>query len=217
MFSRSQRLVTLSRVSHAACRALFACGGALAQRLERLAVGSECLPVLVAHRAYALDDDLLAWAERQRTAQARKGVGWAVQSLERACATHMHLHSRLVVLQRALAVILGLATAPCLQVCRGPVGEEHRRHFPVDAVQKVEFDRARVVCHRFGVPTLLDWVSDGSIILVELRRLMARETEFTEAVKRLGDLIEGDMGGKMVMLTDERLLLLPPGIDTGGS
>ena len=46
---------------------------------------------------------------------------------------------------------------------------------------------------------------------------MARETEFTEAVKRLGDLIEGDMGGKMVMLTDERLLLLPPGIDTGGS
>lgn len=117
-------------------------------------------------------------------------------------------------------------TLPSTEQDSDPMPDQRRRyhrmedlypHAPVPLVPDGVVLRRATLLDLTGVPTLLDWVSDGSIILVELRRLMARETEFTEAVKRLGDLIEGDMGGKMVMLTDERLLLLPPGIDTGGS
>lgn len=74
-----------------------------------------------------------------------------------------------------------------------------------------------VVLHRgvlndlTGVAQLLDWVSDGDAAIVELTKIMGRETEFAASIERLSTFIEGDLGGQIIQLTDSRLLLLPPG------
>ncbi|HIA90232.1 MAG TPA: hypothetical protein EYO09_03970 [Candidatus Poseidoniales archaeon] len=62
-----------------------------------------------------------------------------------------------------------------------------------------------------GVSQLLDWVSEGDAVIVELSRILTRETEFAIAVDKLSTFIEGDIGGQIIQLTDSRLLLLPPG------
>ena len=62
-----------------------------------------------------------------------------------------------------------------------------------------------------GVPQLLDWVSDGDVAIVEMGRMMQRETEFETALNQLHTFIENDLNGQIVQLTGSRLLLLPPG------
>ena len=62
-----------------------------------------------------------------------------------------------------------------------------------------------------GVSQLLDWVSEGDAVIVELSRIITRETEFAIAIDSLSTFIEGDIGGQIIQLTDSRLLLLPPG------
>jgi hypothetical protein len=62
-----------------------------------------------------------------------------------------------------------------------------------------------------GVSQLLDWVSEGDAVIVELSRIITRENEFAIAIDRLSTFIEGDVGGQIIQLTDSRLLLLPPG------
>ena len=62
-----------------------------------------------------------------------------------------------------------------------------------------------------GISKLLDWVSEGDAVIVELSRILTRETEFAIAIDRLSTFIEGDIGGQIIQLTDSRLLLLPPG------
>jgi len=68
----------------------------------------------------------------------------------------------------------------------------------------------RAVLHdTSGMSELFDWVAQGDLVIVELRRLMERKIEFADAVSRLQSLIEGDLGGQLVQIGDERLLLLP--------
>lgn len=68
----------------------------------------------------------------------------------------------------------------------------------------------RAVLHdTSGMSQLFDWVAQGDLVIVELRRLMEREIEFADCVARLQSLIEGDLGGQLVQVGDERLLLLP--------
>ena len=62
-----------------------------------------------------------------------------------------------------------------------------------------------------GVSDLLNWVADGEGVIVELKRIMAREIEFQTVLMRLSTFIEDDIGGQIIQLTDSRLLLLPPG------
>ncbi|HIK78931.1 MAG: hypothetical protein CXT69_00900 [Methanobacteriota archaeon] len=62
-----------------------------------------------------------------------------------------------------------------------------------------------------GVSDLLNWVADGEGVIVELKRIMAREVEFQTVLMRLSTFIEDDIGGQIIQLTDSRLLLLPPG------
>jgi hypothetical protein len=70
----------------------------------------------------------------------------------------------------------------------------------------------RGVLHELaGVSPLLDWVSEGDAVIVELSRIISRETEFAIAIDKLSTFIEGDIGGQIIQLTDSRLLLLPPG------
>ena len=62
-----------------------------------------------------------------------------------------------------------------------------------------------------GCGVLMDWVSDGHGSIVEMKRLMARPTEFKTALAMLNEFIEGDVRGQIIRITDTRLLLLPQG------
>ncbi|MDP6888493.1 MAG: hypothetical protein QF454_00500 [Candidatus Thalassarchaeaceae archaeon] len=81
----------------------------------------------------------------------------------------------------------------------------------------VPFGRGDVIVHRAilhdssGVEQLFDWVASGDVAIVELKRLMQREIEFATTIARLQQLIEGDLGGALVQIGDERLILLPSG------
>ncbi len=72
-----------------------------------------------------------------------------------------------------------------------------------------------VVIHRAmldditGVPMVMDWVSDGDLVIVEMSRMLGRELELQTAVERLRGFIEDDLCGEVVRLGDTRLLLLP--------
>ncbi len=106
------------------------------------------------------------------------------------------------------------------------LGEEYhdlgRRH-PIAPVPRTQNDAMihRALLHDLtGVEQLQDWLSEGDIVIVELKRLMNRGSEFKQAVSRLQIFIEKDIGGEMVQLGDSRLMLLPgsfrgiEGIDT---
>jgi len=70
----------------------------------------------------------------------------------------------------------------------------------------------RAVLHdSSGVEQLFDWVSSGDVAIVELKRLMRREVEFAATITRLQNMIEGELGGGLVQIGDERLILLPAG------
>lgn len=62
-----------------------------------------------------------------------------------------------------------------------------------------------------GVPQIMDWLSDGDIVIVEMGRMMQREVEFKTALRQLDEFVEGDLKGQIIQLTTSRLLLLPPG------
>ena len=62
-----------------------------------------------------------------------------------------------------------------------------------------------------GTSTLLDWLADGHASIVEMGRLIKRDTEFNAALDAMHTFIEADLGGQIIQLTDTRLMLLPPG------
>ena len=77
--------------------------------------------------------------------------------------------------------------------------------------------RGEAIIHRAilqdssGIDSLFDWVADGDVAIVELKRLIHREIEFANCISRLQELIEGDLGGTLVQVGDDRLILLPAG------
>ena len=69
----------------------------------------------------------------------------------------------------------------------------------------------RAVLHdSSGVDALFDWVADGDVAIVELKRLIHRDVEFAATIDRLKTLIVGDLGGSLIQVGDDRLILLPP-------
>jgi len=77
--------------------------------------------------------------------------------------------------------------------------------------------RGEAIIHRAvlqdssGIEALFDWVAAGDVAIVELKRLIRREVEFANCVSRLQELIEQDLGGTLVQVGDDRLILLPAG------
>ena len=70
----------------------------------------------------------------------------------------------------------------------------------------------RAVLHDVsGLEMLLDWAADGQIVIIELRRIIDRDFELTTAIEQPSNFVEGDLGGQLVQLGEERILLLPPG------
>ena len=73
-----------------------------------------------------------------------------------------------------------------------------------------------VVVHRAlledvtGIAQLMDWISDGDIVIVEMTGLMSRDMELQLAVGNIQEFVEGDLNGQLVRLGNSRLLLLPP-------
>tara|TARA_B100000085_G_C18382969_1_gene447185 strand:+ start:43 stop:432 length:390 start_codon:yes stop_codon:yes gene_type:complete len=65
-----------------------------------------------------------------------------------------------------------------------------------------------------GVSRLMDWVSDGDIVIVEMTDIMEKETELHLTVNKIQEFIERDMNGQVVRLGQKRLLLLPPNFDS---
>ena len=60
-----------------------------------------------------------------------------------------------------------------------------------------------------GVSKVMDWVSDGDLVIVEMSNLLTRELELQTTVERIRDFVEDDISGEVVSLGDTRLLLLP--------
>jgi len=77
--------------------------------------------------------------------------------------------------------------------------------------------RGDVIIHRAvlhdssGINQLFDWTASGDITIVELKRLMHREIEFASTISRLQKMVEGELGGSLVQIGDERLIILPTG------
>jgi len=89
--------------------------------------------------------------------------------------------------------------------------------FPHAPVPRTQGD---VIVHRAlledvtGIAQLMDWISDGDIVIVEMTDLMSRDMELQLAVGRIQEFVEGDMCGQLVRLGNARLLLLPPTFDS---
>ena len=85
--------------------------------------------------------------------------------------------------------------------------------FPHAPVPRTQGD---VIVHRAlledvtGIAQLMDWLSDGDIVIVEMTGLMSRDMELQLAVRKIQEFVEGDMRGQLVRLGNSRLLLLPP-------
>jgi|ETNmetMinimDraft_35_1059890.scaffolds.fasta_scaffold68778_2 SepF-like predicted cell division protein (DUF552 family) len=63
-----------------------------------------------------------------------------------------------------------------------------------------------------GLDKLLNWAADGEITIVELGKILDRGFEFETAIERISGFIVDDMGGSLVQLGEDRLLLLPPDV-----
>ena len=44
-----------------------------------------------------------------------------------------------------------------------------------------------------GVSTILNWISDGDLVIIEMSKLMKRETELHAAIKKIRDFVELDL------------------------
>ncbi len=62
-----------------------------------------------------------------------------------------------------------------------------------------------------GTSQLMDWLADGEAAIVRMERLLNRDLELQTAIERLNQFVETDLGGQIIMLTESRLMLLPPG------
>jgi|TARA_B100000959_G_scaffold153056_1_gene160442 SepF-like predicted cell division protein (DUF552 family) len=65
-----------------------------------------------------------------------------------------------------------------------------------------------------GIGELMNWVSDGDIVIVEMTGLLSRDLELQLAVSKMQEFVEGDICGQVVRLGNSRLLLLPPTFDS---
>jgi len=60
-----------------------------------------------------------------------------------------------------------------------------------------------------GCDTVMNWVADGHAVLIDMQRLMARHTEFTQTLKRLQEFVEGDLNGTILKMNETRVMCLP--------
>ncbi|RJU99192.1 MAG: hypothetical protein DWC11_07105 [Candidatus Poseidoniales archaeon] len=64
-----------------------------------------------------------------------------------------------------------------------------------------------------GIGQVMDWAADGHITLLDLAPLFGRRDDFRTALDHLSVFVEDDLGGRLLQLTDTRLLVLPQGVE----
>ena len=71
----------------------------------------------------------------------------------------------------------------------------------------------RAVLHDVtGIDEVLNWAADGELVILELQDILDRGFEFGTAIEHITTFVEGDLGGSLVQLGDNRILLLPGGV-----
>ena len=65
-----------------------------------------------------------------------------------------------------------------------------------------------------GVSSLMDWISEGDLVIVEMTDLLEKDMELHLAVDRIQDFVERDLSGQVIRLGQSRLLLLPPAFES---
>ncbi len=61
-----------------------------------------------------------------------------------------------------------------------------------------------------GISEIMNWISDGDIVIVEMSGMINREVELQTAVSKIQKFVENEMKGTVFGLGHNRLLLLPP-------
>lgn len=60
-----------------------------------------------------------------------------------------------------------------------------------------------------GISHIMDWVSDGDVVIVKMGRIINNDLELHVAVNKIQRFVEDDISGEVLRLGDKRLLLLP--------
>ena len=60
-----------------------------------------------------------------------------------------------------------------------------------------------------GISELMNWISDGDMVIVKMGEIIKNDLELSVAVNRIQKFVEEDVAGEVVRLGDRRLLLLP--------
>ena len=60
-----------------------------------------------------------------------------------------------------------------------------------------------------GISKIMDWVSDGDVVIVKMGRIINNDLELHVAVNKIQRFVEDDISGEVLRLGDKRLLLLP--------
>ena len=90
-------------------------------------------------------------------------------------------------------------------------------HYPDAPIPRSQSDvivRRAVLEDISGAGDLMNWVSDGDIVIVEMADLLTRDMELQLAVSNIQEFVEGDICGQVVRLGSSRLLLLPSSFDS---
>ena len=66
-----------------------------------------------------------------------------------------------------------------------------------------------------GVSGLMNWVSDGDMVIVKMGEIINNDLELNVAVNKIQRFVEDDIAGEVVRLGDRRLLLLPSSFTSG--
>lgn len=66
-----------------------------------------------------------------------------------------------------------------------------------------------------GISELMNWISDGDMVIVKMGEIIKNDLELNVAVNKIQRFVEGDIAGEVVRLGDRRLLLLPPTFTSG--
>ena len=68
-----------------------------------------------------------------------------------------------------------------------------------------------------GITELMNWLSDGDIVIVKMGEIIKNDLELNVAVNRIQRFVEDDVAGEVVRLGERRLLLLPSNFSSGVS
>ena len=66
-----------------------------------------------------------------------------------------------------------------------------------------------------GISELMNWISDGDMVIVKMGEIIKNDLELNVAVNKIQRFVEDDIAGEVVRLGDRRLLLLPSSFTSG--